>query len=91
MPDTAFTKVSVATTGTMTITNRIFVNPILGATFSAVNTGATSPTVTVGTGNAYIEVVTIVVPNSPVSQSAAETVKHFGDYTNYAVAGVTGL
>ena len=90
MPDTAFTKVSVATTGTMTITNRVFMNPVLGATFAAVNVGATSPTVTVGTGNVYVDVVTIVVPNSPVTQAAAETSTHFGDYTNATTAGVTG-
>ena len=91
MPDTAFTKVSVATTGTMTITNRVLLNPVLGATFAAVTGGHTYPTVTVGTGNVYVDVVTIVVPDSPVAQAAAETTKKFGDYTNYAVAGVTGL
>jgi hypothetical protein len=89
MPDKALTGVSIATSGTMTIHDRIYLNPVLAATFSAVNTGATTPTVTVGAGNAYVDVVTVIVPNSPVSQAAVETQSYVGDITNSQYTGVT--
>ena len=79
MPDLTRTSVSVATTGILTVTTRIFMNPILAATFSGVNTGQAYPTVTVGTGNAYVDVVSVITPNSPVTQAAAEGGTFYGD------------
>jgi hypothetical protein len=88
MPDRTLTSVSVAANGTMTITNRVHLNTTLAATFSAVNTGATSPTVTVGAGNAYVDVVTVVVPNAPVAQAAVENCTYFGDKDSAQFRGI---
>lgn len=88
MPDKCVTSVSVATSGTMTVVNRVYLNPVLAATFSAVNTGATTPTVAVGAGNAYVDITTIVVPNSPVTQGAAEVGTYYGDKGNDQYRGV---
>lgn len=89
--DLVLSKASVAaSTGVLTLTTQIFMNPVLVATYSAVNVGAAVPTVTVDTAHSRINVVLAITPNSPVASAAAETGKTFGDLT-YPNAGVTGI
>lgn len=89
MADKILTGVSVATSGAMTIHDRVYLNPVLAATFAAVTGAQAYPTVTVGTGNAYVDIVLVITPDAPVTQAAVETQKYVGDMTNSQYTGVT--
>ena len=69
------------TTGVLTTTTRIYMNPAAAAAFSAVTGAEAYPTVTVGPNNAYVEIVLAVTPDTPVG-IVADTSNYVGDYSN---------
>lgn len=87
MADKLLAGASIATTGVMTLHNRLYLNPLEGATFS---TNTTSVTVTRGAGNAYVDVVTVVTPtNGALTLDSIETQSYVGDVNNSQFTGVT--
>jgi len=54
------------TTGALTLTSRIYANPAALAAFSAITGTPATVTITLGSGNKYMDVVTVITPDTAV-------------------------
>lgn len=84
MPDLTTASASISTAGTITVVTKTFMNR---AQVAAVAAGLASSTSTVTTGTDWVQVSTAIVPNTPVTQAAAETNTFVGSNLNPSTRG----
>lgn len=69
------------TTGVLTLTSRVYANPAMLAAFSAITGSPATVTITLGTGNKYMDVVTVITPDAAVGVYA-ESKRFVADHSN---------
>lgn len=84
MPDLTTAKCTVGTDGYITVVTKTFMNQ---AQVAAVAGGLTSSVSTVTTGTDWVQVSTVLVPTSAVTQAAAETNSFVGSDLNPSTRG----